>query len=129
MTKRILLGLLFFSLLLAACGGEAEQELAEEPAVEDPAAMKGETIFTQNCASCHATTADTVIVGPSLAGIAARAGTRVEGQSAAEYIQLSILRPGEYVVEGFPDLMPTSFGTNLYGEELDALIAYLLTIE
>jgi nitric oxide reductase subunit C len=129
MTKRLFLGLLFLSLLLAACGGDAEEEIAEEPAIEDPILVQGETIFKQDCASCHAATADTVIVGPSLAGIATTAGTRGVGQGAAEYIQLSILRPGEYVVEGFSNLMPSSFGTNLSGEELDALIAYLLTLE
>lgn len=125
MRKRIFFGLLLISLLLAACGGDA----AEEPVIDDPVALQGETIFKQNCATCHSTTPDTIIVGPSLAGIATRAGTRMEGLSSAEYIQLSILRPGEYIVEGFSDLMPTTFGTNLTGEELDSLIAYLLTLK
>ena len=74
-------------------------------------------------------TGETIIIGPSLAGIAGRAANRVEGQSAADYLQLSILRPGDYVVEGFSELMPTNFGTTLSGEQLDALLAYLMTLE
>jgi hypothetical protein len=53
----------------------------------------------------------------------------VEGQSTADYIQLSILRPGDYIVEGFSDLMPSTFGTTLSGEQLDALTVYLMTLE
>ena len=32
-------------------------------------------------------------------------------------------------MEGFNDLMPKSFGTVLTSEELDALVAYLLTLQ
>jgi hypothetical protein len=39
------------------------------------------------------------------------------------------LRPDEYIVEGFSDLMPSNFGTTLSGEQLDALLAYLMTLE
>lgn len=127
------IGLLLASSLFAACNGEdegaSEASGIEENALTDPVAAEGQTLFQQNCASCHAVSGDTIIVGPSLAGIATKAATRVEGQSAAEYIQLSILRPGEYVVEGFSDLMPTTFGTTLSGEQLDAIIAYLMTLE
>ena len=120
--------LLIMSGLLAACDS-GNSVLSEAAAPADPIIDQGQTIFRQNCASCHSLTEGTVIVGPSLAGIATRAGTQVEGQSAGDYIQLSILRPGDYVVDGFSDLMPTTFGTTLTGEELDALVAYLLTLE
>jgi mono/diheme cytochrome c family protein len=129
----LFIGLLLASGLFAACSGEDEgatgESGIEENALADPVAAEGQTLFQQNCASCHAVSGDTIIVGPSLAGIVSRAATRVEGQSAAEYIQLSILRPGEYVVEGFSELMPTTFGTTLSGEQLDAIIAYLMTLE
>jgi mono/diheme cytochrome c family protein len=124
-----LLGLLLISSLFAACGGQDSDNGAEEAAIDDPVAAEGQAVFQQNCASCHAVTGDTIIVGPSLAGIATRAGTRVEGQNTAEYIQLSILRPRDYIVEGFSDLMPSTFGTTLSGEQLDALSAYLMTLE
>jgi mono/diheme cytochrome c family protein len=121
--------LLTFLLLFVACGGGADDDAPEEAVPSDPVAAEGQKVFKQNCASCHAITADTIIVGPSLAGITGQAATRVEGQSAEEYIQLSILRPDEYIVEGFSDLMPSNFGTTLSGEQLDALLAYLMTLE
>ena len=37
------------------------------------------------------------------------AETRVKGQTADEYILLSILRPGDYIVEGFNNVMITNF--------------------
>lgn len=119
----LLLGLLLFT----ACGGGAEE--TPEAVVTDPIVAEGQTVFKQNCASCHAVSGDTIIVGPSLAGIASRAATQVNGQDAEAYIQLSILRPGEYVVDGFSDLMPTNFGTTLTGEQLDSVVVYLMTLE
>lgn len=121
----LLLGLLLF----VACGGEANDDASDAVVSLDPVAADGQSVFKTNCASCHAVTGETIIVGPSLAGIASRAATRVEGQGATEYIQLSILRPDEYMVEGFSDLMPTNFGTTLSGEQLDALVVYLMTLE
>jgi nitric oxide reductase subunit C len=125
----LLFGLLFISGVFAACGGQDSDNGVEQAVIDDPVAAAGQTVFKQNCASCHAVTGETIIVGPSLAGIASRAPGRVEGQSAADYLQLSILRPGDYVVEGFSELMPTNFGTTLSGEQLDALLAYLMTLE
>jgi mono/diheme cytochrome c family protein len=86
-------------------------------------------VFQQNCATCHSADPNTVIVGPSLAGIASRAATRVEGLDAQQYIEQSILTPDAYVVEGYTDLMPKDFGRKLSGEELDAVITYLFTLE
>jgi mono/diheme cytochrome c family protein len=121
------LGLLFafLTLLLATCGGG--QSLPATPG--DPLAARGRQLFQQNCATCHATTAETIIIGPSLAGIAERAAGRVAGLDGRDYIQQSILNPGAHVVAGFDDLMPTTFGKSLTGEDLDALTAYLLTLE
>jgi hypothetical protein len=70
-----------------------------------------------------------VIVGPSLGGIASTAGSRVEGLDAQQYIEQSLLTPDAYVVEGYTDLMPKDFGRKLSGEELDAVVSYLLTLE
>jgi mono/diheme cytochrome c family protein len=126
----ITLALALFGLLLfSACNSDTNGNGSEEAVLDDPIAVEGQTVFKQNCASCHAITADTVIVGPSLAGINGRAASRVEGQSAADYIQFSILRPDAYIVEGFSDLMPSNFGTTLTGEQLDALLVYLMTLE
>ena len=112
-------------ILLSACAGNGQP--ADFPA--DPVVAEGQRIFKQNCSTCHSTKPGTIIVGPSLAGIATRAHTRVEGWDGREYIQTSIIKPSAYVVDGFTDLMPSNFGKSLSGEELDALITYLLTLE
>jgi hypothetical protein len=71
-----------------------------------------------------------VVVGPSLAGVATRAKTRKPELDAAAYLHNSIEEPGAYVVEGFADgLMPIDFAEQLTPEEIDALVAYLLTLQ
>lgn len=106
--------------LLAAC--------APTSSSSDPEQL-GRQLFLQSCGACHATVGDTVIVGPSLAGIASRAGTMVDGLDAGAYIEQSILDPGAYVNPGFANVMPTSFGSFYSDAELEALVEYLLTLE
>jgi nitric oxide reductase subunit C len=112
-------------ILLGAGAGNSRP--TEIPA--DPVVAEGQRVFKQNCSTCHSTKPGTIIVGPSLAGIATRAHNRVEGWDSHEYIQTSIIKPSAYVVDGFTDLMPSNFGKSLSGEELEAVIAYLLTLE
>lgn len=111
--------------LLAACSSDGQPQTN----TVDPIVARGERLFQQNCATCHSTRPDNVIVGPSLAGVATRAETRIDDLNARQYIHQSIVKPSAYVVDGFADLMPTKFGTSLSGEQLDALIAYLLTLK
>jgi hypothetical protein len=56
-----------------------------------------------------------------------RAAERVAGQSAEEYLHESIVDPGAYVVEGFSNIMPPNSGEKFSDEELQDLIAYMLT--
>ena len=64
---------------------------------------------------------------PDLAGIGARAAKRKPGMSAKEYIIESLLDPGAYLVEGYPNIMPRvdrpPIGLNR--SELWALSAFL----
>jgi cytochrome c551/c552 len=92
-------------------------------------AIAGKVVFTRECAACHSLLADTIIVGPSMKGIAGQAGARVADQDARAYLLSSIIDPGGYVLEGYQNLMPTNFGTRLTGEEIDALVAFMLTLE
>lgn len=114
-------------LLLTACSGVAAPP--EPMPTRDPLIVHGELVFNLNCATCHATTPDTIIVGPSLAGVAVRADTRVPNLAAKQYIEMSILRPDAYLVAGFPNAMPADLGKKLTGEDLDAVVAYLLTLK
>ncbi len=112
---------LIVALLLSACGG-----------VEAGSAEAGEQIFNNGkngstpCFTCH-TLDGSELVGPSLQGISERAGTRLNGVSAEDYIRRSISHPGEYLVEGYPNTMPKDFPDYFSDEDIDSLIAYLMT--
>jgi len=107
----------------------------------NPVAL-GEAVFRRSppaCFSCHSTTEGTVLVGPSLAGLATRAAALVAdpsykgaARSAPDYIRESIVNPSAYVVPGptfgaaGQSVMPP-LGTLLKPDEVDQLVAYLAT--
>ena len=82
------------------------------------------------CATCHHFDSETQLIGPGLLNISTRAETRVAGESAYEYINNSIVNPGVYVVEGYPDgLMPRTYKDVWTEEQLNDIIAYLFTLK
>lgn len=93
-----------------------------------PDASAGETIFATNCTACHNTNADR-LVGPGLAGIGTTAETRVDGQSADEYLRASILDPGAYVVPDFGEISSMPPFPQFSDQDLENVIAYLKTLE
>jgi cytochrome c oxidase subunit II len=80
------------------------------------------------CASCHSLDG-TKIVGPTWQGLAQRAGTRVEGMAAVDYLKESIRNPSAYVVEDYADVMPHTFGETLTDDEIDDVIAFIYSLE
>jgi len=124
--KYIVPCLLLTIIVLAAC---SSAPVAPPTPTLDPIQQQGQAVFNLRCAQCHALTPDTIIIGPSLAGVATRAATRMEGYTAPEYIEHSVLFPKDYIVEGFTDTMPTNFGKDLTSEELNAVVAYLMTLK
>jgi mono/diheme cytochrome c family protein len=84
------------------------------------------------CATCHTldgSQSDHGYGGPSLLGIATRAADRVDGLSAVEYIRQSIVDPAAYVTEGYGSKMSNVAIQWLTAEEIDDLVAFLLTQE
>ena len=114
------------SVWLAGCGG-APTAPPPTPTLS-PLAVQGQQVFSAECARCHAIADETVIVGPPLGGIATRAGSRVDGATAEQYLFKSILAPDSYLVDGYENLMPADLAKKLTGEEMDAVVAYLLTL-
>lgn len=112
--------------LLTACGSPPTP--VRMPTVS-PALARGQRAFEQHCGACHSLLPDTTLVGPSLAGIAQRGATRVDGLDARAYLYTSIMRPGDFLVAGFDNLMPSTLAKTLSGEEIDAVVAYLLAQE
>jgi len=113
------------AIILAACSTTSATPVPTLDAVQ----QTGQAVYNLRCAQCHALAPDTIVIGPSLAGIATRAATRVEGYDAEAYIERSILVPKDYVVEGFIDTMPTNFGKELTSEELTGVVAFLMTLK
>ena len=126
--RQLILTGLFAVLFGAAACGAAAPEAAPTP-ILSPEALAGKAVFEAQCASCHSLIADSGIVGPSMAGIATQAHGRVPEQDARTYLYTSIMRPGAYLVDGYENLMPENFGKKLTGEEIDALVVFLLTLE
>lgn len=92
-------------------------------------AQAGQQVFTsQGCAGCHST-GTSASVGPGLGGISGRAGTMVSGLSAGQYLYQSIVDPGAFLVSGFGNLMPKMYGQSLSKQQIDDLIAYLMSLQ
>lgn len=82
------------------------------------------------CRICHSLEKDEVIIGPSFYGIADRAGERIPGMTAEEYLRQSILEPNAFILPGYPaGQMIQNFGQILTEEQIQDLIAFLLTLK
>ena len=100
----------------------------EAPAPPAGDATNGEALFAaQGCSSCHST-GENSIVGPGLSGVGVRAETRVEGQSANDYLTMAIKSPNDFLVPDFPGIMPGNFGSSMSETEISDLVAYLISI-
>jgi cytochrome c2 len=109
----------------AARGGEDQGALASAGLAQ---AKSGEQIFTAaGCAGCHkfAPAGSNGNIGPSLDEMKTQAGKIEPGKSAEQYLREALEDPGAYVVQGFPNAMP-SFKGRLTDEQIKALIDYLL---
>src|SRR5436189_186532 len=106
------------------------QELSLEGGNVTPAQLvkAGEEIFHTkgSCEICHRI-GQKGTRAPDLAGIGARAGKTKPGMSAKQYIIESLLNPGAYLVEGYPNIMPVvdKPPIALNRSELWALTAFL----
>lgn len=81
------------------------------------------------CQICHSLEPGVQLVGPSLAGVAARAETRIPGMAAQDYLMQSLVEPDAYIVQGFqPGQMRPDLAEVLSQQQLDDLVAFLLTL-
>jgi mono/diheme cytochrome c family protein len=77
------------------------------------------------CSTCH-TLDDSRLIGPGLRGIGSRASQH--GPNEKDYSYNSIVQPGAYVVQGYDNVMPPNYVTSLSDQQIQDLIAYLLTL-
>ena len=124
MRRMAVLGLM----LVTACAGGGASESGE---------LDGEELFGASvladqagCITCHSLAPDRVLVGPSMAGIGTRAASRVDGQSARDYLRESIVDPDAYIVQGFQaGAMLPDVAELLSEQQLDNLVAFLMTLK
>lgn len=117
-------------LVLAACASAAPSA-TDVPLEGD--ATRGETLFSEAisgappCSTCHTLNGE-VLVGPSLQGFGAVAGTRIPDMNAEDYTHQSIVQPAAHLVSGFGNIMYNQYGQRLSAQEIADLTAYLLTL-
>jgi mono/diheme cytochrome c family protein len=121
MMGRVVLVCIALGMLVLAC--------APEPPATEPVARGRQLYQSLGCANCHEPNLFGRRLGPPLDHIGTIAETRRPGLSAAEYLRQAILDPGAYVVPGYQDSMPRDLGRDLPPTDLDALVAYLLSLE
>jgi cytochrome c2 len=114
--------------LLAGCGGEPAAGASRGDATN------GETVFLEGavppCSTCHSLTPGVGLVAPSLARIGRDAGSRVPGQPASDYLRESVVEPNAHIALGFSaNVMAASYGAQLSQQEVEDLVAYLLTLK
>ena len=144
--------LVILILVLAACGGDDEEEQPAAPA-EAPAPTEvpapagdpetGKEVFLNKggCGACHVIEGVDLaigVVGPDMTHLAARVEETAQEAgvaNGAEYLRQSILEPNAYVVEECPTgpciagTMPQTFQATLTEEEVNDIVAYLLTLK
>jgi nitric oxide reductase subunit C len=119
-------------------------EPAPEAASADPVAL-GQALFRTvppGCFACHSTAPGVNLVGPSLANIGSMAAQRIKepgyrgkASDAPGYIRESIVDPNASVMagptysSGGRSLMPTGLDASLTSEQIDHIVAYLMTLK
>ena len=126
--------------------GSAAPGSSTRPASDDPIAL-GEALFRapeMACQACHSTTPGVTLAGPSLAGVGTRAAETVAdpdytgaAEEAEGYVRESIVHPSVHLVPGANfatapvngiSLMPADYGDRLDEQQLDHIVAYLMTL-
>jgi cytochrome c2 len=111
------------------------RQSAYEPALVGDA-ERGENIFklgindSPPCSTCHQFSESSYSLGiaPSLIGVSERAGQRIQGVSAEDYLRDSILDPQSFVVTGFTIDMFRDYREYLNEQDIADLIAFLMGI-
>lgn len=118
---------------------------ARPVAADNAPIAQGEALFrtaVPTCQACHSMAPGIHLAGPSLAGLerhfeAIRASGEYKGKAttAEEFIRESIvepsahLHPGAMYSAGGTSFMPTNYGEDLTDEQIDQLVAYLMSFK
>jgi nitric oxide reductase subunit C len=131
-------------ILVSGVAVRAMPGVAGVPSAADPHS-RGKALFNGSaaCAGCHSVEPGVVLVGPSLSEVVKTAAERLRdpqyrgtAKTAAEYLEESILKPSAFIVPGGVyaspqqvSFMPDTYDQTLKPEELQDLVAYLMTLQ
>lgn len=130
--------------IAAAAPAVAPQAAAEGQTGTSPIAL-GQKLFhttPPGCFSCHSASPGVNLVGPSVAGIVARAEQVIKdpaykgtAKDAEAFIRESIVHPSAYIEPGpmysagGQSFMPANYGEALTAQQIDQLVAYLVSLK
>jgi len=125
--------------VIVAAGQSSEQGAASSGQLaQETIDLAIEAMIRTGCNSCHITTGlpqgDGATLGPDQTNLGNIAGTRREGYTAEAYLREAILEPNAFIVEECPlgkclqGIMRNDYGDLLTEEEVDAIVAYLLSL-
>jgi mono/diheme cytochrome c family protein len=94
-----------------------------------------EILLSAGCISCHqiGDLGEAHKVGPDLSGIGLLTGEALQGMSLEEYLQQALVDPNAVVATNcpngpcLPNIMPRDYATRLDSQQIETLVAYLLT--
>ena len=98
---------------------------------EDPVARGEQLVKTYGCLACHSVDGSK-LVGPSWKGVYGTQETLSDGATVTvndEYLKNSIIDPASQLVQGYANLMPATFASQLTPEEIDFIIAYIQSLK
>ena len=122
-------------LLASACGGGAPPltDTVTPGPTTPPAVAQGQALAQDNgCLGCHSTDGSPLI-GPTWKGVYGREETLTDGTTVTlddEYIRESIVDPNIKIVQNFThNLMPATFGETLSEADIEAIVAFIKTLQ
>ena len=126
-SRRLLFLALSAALLMIGLGCSSAPALPGDP-------VAGEELYNTNleesggnaCSDCHSLGAGSALA-PSLKTTREKAADRIEGVSAEDYLRESIIDPQAYLVGNFPLPMPTGYADILTEDQINNLIAFILS--
>lgn len=123
---------------------QASQSIQSAASSTEPVAQ-GQVLFNATppaCFACHSISPGVNLAGPSLAGMSTRAaatitepGYKGKAKNPEQYIREAIVEPSAHVVPGSTysangrSFMPDNFGKELTPQQIDQLVAYLVTLK
>lgn len=110
----------------------AQQKLAENPCALGDLVGCGQKLAQETgCLACHSVDGS-ALIGPTWLGIFGSEEELTNGETVVvdeAYITESIREPGALIVEGFDNVMPPTIGANLTDEDIQAIIAFIESLE